>query len=267
VLQHEVIDSSNTSDTTDTAANVAVLQAATAQYTAIGTKVDHLYHADNGRYSLHTILSSQGVGATTTSALRVEHCGSNLPSVTVTFKPAEVLDVIDSAHDILQQCEMVTTDENMENQQVLQQAIHLLGKSILDVTESRAGVPPTTTGTANDVNDNSDTDEVVDSDDAVGISDDSDSDATDTGKTVKTTVFKPLTKFNKAVDYTLPASIRPLISQLLGKAVKTDIRAKNAEELIAVIAKQLVMLSAPTFSVYALFGLVESIIVRLRYLG
>eukprot|EP00953_Heterococcus_sp_UTEX-ZZ885_P011622 6725-Heterococcus_DN1.PRE.1 len=259
VLQHKLIDSGKTGDTTDAAAiNVAVSQAATALYTELGTKVEHLFHTDNGRYSLHTILSSQAVGATTTSALRVEHCGSNVPSVTVTYKSAEVLDAIDHAHDIVQQCEMVTTDENMENQQVLQQAIHLLGKGILDVTESRAelGVPTTTTGTANDVNDNSDTDDDVDSDV-------SDNDATDTGKTVKTTVFKPLTKFNKAVDYTLPASTRPLISQLLGKTVKTDIRAKNAEELIAVIAKLLVMLSAPAFSVCALFGLVESIVVRL----
>jgi hypothetical protein len=101
-----------------------------------------------------------------------------------------------------------------------------------------------------------------DSDNNNDVSDDDDTD-NDESTNEATEVFKVDTSFNSVVDYALPEAIEPFISELLGCTVRTEIRARDAQQLVAEVAKYMIRFTAPTFSAYAMYGLLESVTLRL----
>jgi hypothetical protein len=158
------------------------------------------------------------------------------------------------------------------NQQMLKQALHLLGKTNSKVDKMRAelGVSaPTVNGTAANSNNNmNNTNGMHDGNDS-GVeeskgddNDGYDSDIDDVDVDTVTEVFIPETPFNSVVDYYIPASTEPFIAVLLGKTIRTEIRGIDAEHMVAETAKCLAMCTAPTSSVYALLGYIKSVVLR-----
>jgi hypothetical protein len=77
-----------------------------------------------------------------------------------------------------------------------------------------------------------------------------------------TEVFIPDTPFNSSVDYTIPATIEPFITVLLGKTIRSEVRTIDHVKMVSEIAKYLAMWTAPTGSALALLGYIKSVVLR-----
>jgi GTP-binding protein EngB required for normal cell division len=213
-----------------------------------------------------------------------------------------VYGVLNSSKDFLQECETavrngepkrVTMHEQIARLNTLEHARNLLGKDYLpaDVTRAELGLRTATTATneyAGDASDDNDADDdfekltsmsdASNGDDSGDDSDVEESKGDDTNDTTTstaasgtggadtdaaaTTVFEIDSDYNTVADYSLPASTEPYISMLLGLTVKVVIHAHNKQELVHEFAKLLIRWTAPTYSAYALWGLIESVVLR-----
>jgi hypothetical protein len=245
------------------------------------------------------ILASQKAGATTTIPVLCVSSRDDVPSITVTFKPAaHVTGVLQNAIDIMTQYEdsrkageqmMVTTADYTSYQQTLEDAIHILGKSGQVPADCRASVgtvpePFGETSVSMDVDtDDDDESSSSSSDDDSGDSDngheeskgssnkrkrsnEATTNATAAAESILTAEalepFKPSIKFDRLVDYVFPATIADHITTLLGTTVKSEVRAKDAQGLVHTMSELLVGLTAPTFCPWALYGVVEAVVIR-----
>jgi hypothetical protein len=96
-----------------------------------------------------------------------------------------------------------------------------------------------------------------DGNDSNGSDDDDDDDDDDT------VVFTPAITFNQLIDYDASPELEALTNKLLGTTVQTDMRARSSIEFVQELVKLSVLMSAPTFCVDAVYGLMESVIVKI----
>jgi hypothetical protein len=129
VLKHELVDTTGVYDA------AAKAQAATAQaalYTEMYKRVSGIFPS---KYKLDRLLSSQSACATTTSALRIESCGSDVPTIEITYKDeAEVLPLLTEVQSSMIEYEdaqqhgvpcKVTVKKYLAIHQMLKQATHV----------------------------------------------------------------------------------------------------------------------------------------------
>eukprot|EP00953_Heterococcus_sp_UTEX-ZZ885_P031877 16684-Heterococcus_DN1.PRE.3 len=169
---------------------------------------------------------------------------------------------------------MVTLMQLTAYQEILENAIHLLGKSNVPLAQCREelGIPhhaasantdsnintPTGNDSSGDSSDNNDDDDVGTEETKGG--DDTTADTDDIN--AATEEFTPI-KFDTERDYYLPPVLEELTDKLLGSTMRIDIYAKDQVQLIARITKLLIMLASPTFSVHAPYGLIDSVVLYL----
>jgi hypothetical protein len=232
-------------------------------------------------------------------------CGDDVPSITVTFKSAaHVTGVLEDAVDIITKYEdarkadgptmLVTAAEyTLLYQQILKDAIHILGKTEQEPANCRALVKTVPEPFENAVSADVDM-EVEDESNSRSSGSDNDS-SDDTGNdsggheeskgkhnkrkrsrdattalaaTVTTPTaealepFKPNIKFDRLVDYAFPPTIADHITTLLGATVKSEVRASSAQDLVQTMSELLIALAAPTFCPWALYGVIQAVTIR-----
>jgi hypothetical protein len=146
VLQHVMVDCDADTDA----------DAMRALDIEMDTRVSHQYD----RYKLDRVLSSQLVASTTSAPITIESCGDDVPSITLKFKSSEVVtSVLDAAVEAIQQvgCE-VTEAEQKAYTQAIEHALHILGKSNLTASETRAELGIEAPSDSNTADDNDDHD-------------------------------------------------------------------------------------------------------------
>jgi hypothetical protein len=253
---------------------------ACAAMTALCAEMKQKAHDAYELYDLNSLLSAQRGDAVATTVVPVlcQSSGNDVPSITVTFKTDLVTHTITIARTTMHKYHKYRTEGTnqyrprsciyIQGQVAL--AVHTLGKTGIDTTMCRqqlgftaatASLESSGTGAADSDSDNYsvDTSEDEGHEETKG----SEQEDTDTASNSNRIELKLGTDFDQEIDYLLPPTVEAYMSKLYGTTMRIEVRADNATQLVEELTKLLIMLTAPTHSVWALYGLIDSVVVRL----
>lgn len=189
-----------------------------------------------------TILGAQGGGATTSIACQV--VWGEKPGLQIKFKPKEeVVETLTIGRDAaarrrVMNVEVESDEARQDLENLMDNAMYILGKLDLRVGKSVAKVRAAVDGTDLGVNEDASDDDCQESFDSDEL-------------------------FDLASDYEFPESIRQQVWSLLGSTIGVEVRARSQEDLVREVVRLLVAFSAPTKCPWVLFGVVETVTVFL----